>query len=414
MLSSGGARRGQGRLAAPPGKRRAPSLALVAAKRRPPPGILGAARRFVPHPAGRGGRDPWPQRAGKSTLLKILSRITAPTRGRIVVNGRVASLLEVGTGFHGDLTGRENIFLNGAILGMSKAEIRAKFDEIVAFAEVSKFLDTPVKRYSSGMYMRLAFAVAAHLEPEILIVDEVLAVGDAQFQKKCLGKMQEVSRTQGRTVLFVSHNLAAVLQLTTRAAVLDQGRLGFYGPSADAVAWYNQAAQTRSEVCFDVDTPARPLIGTQAVRIVALRFDRPAAVFGWAEDFVFILTLRVNDEVAEWRVRVTIFTQEGLPVGTTFGYGSAGLVPGSKVETRFSLARPRLAPGSYYCHVSAGRGDHRSQSVDYDTVLDTLAFAILPESSPEGLLSVWPRSWGQLVLPDLRGEPASVGGSGPP
>ncbi len=150
--------------------------------------------------------------AGKSTLLKILSRITEPTEGRVRIKGRVASLLEVGTGFHPELTGRENIFLNGAILGMSKAEIRAKFDEIVAFSEIEKFLDTPVKRYSSGMYVRLAFAVAAHLEPEILIVDEVLAVGDAQFQKKCLGKMGDVARG-GRTILFVSHNMGAVASL---------------------------------------------------------------------------------------------------------------------------------------------------------------------------------------------------------
>ena len=151
--------------------------------------------------------------AGKSTLLKILSRITEPTEGRVRIDGRVASLLEVGTGFHPELTGRENIFLNGAILGMHRAEIKQKFDEIVAFAEVEKFLDTPVKRYSSGMYVRLAFAVAAHLEPEILIVDEVLAVGDAEFQKKCLGKMESVSRSEGRTVLFVSHNMQAIRNL---------------------------------------------------------------------------------------------------------------------------------------------------------------------------------------------------------
>lgn len=162
--------------------------------------------------------------AGKSTLLKILSRITEPTTGRIRMGGRVASLLEVGTGFHAELTGRENIFLNGAILGMTRAEIQRKFDEIVAFSEIEQFLDTPVKRYSSGMYVRLAFAVAAHLEPEILIVDEVLAVGDVEFQKKCLGKMQEVASSQGRTVLFVSHNMAAVKSLTTRGLLLHKGR----------------------------------------------------------------------------------------------------------------------------------------------------------------------------------------------
>src|SRR5467141_1326859 len=162
--------------------------------------------------------------AGKSTLLKILSRITDPTEGRVRIRGRVASLLEVGTGFHPELTGRENIYLNGAILGMSRAEIRAKFDEIVSFAEVEKFLDTPVKRYSSGMYVRLAFAVAAHLEPEILIVDEVLAVGDSQFQKKCLGKMSDVAGG-GRTVLFVSHNIGAVRKLCSRTILLDSGKV---------------------------------------------------------------------------------------------------------------------------------------------------------------------------------------------
>ena len=166
--------------------------------------------------------------AGKSTLLKILSRITEPTSGRVSITGRVASLLEVGTGFHPELSGRENIYLNGAILGMSKAEIKSKFDEIVAFAEVEKFLDTPVKRYSSGMYVRLAFAVAAHLEPEILIVDEVLAVGDAQFQKKCLGKMEEVGN-QGRTVLFVSHNMGAIEQLCSSILLLDRAQMKAHG-----------------------------------------------------------------------------------------------------------------------------------------------------------------------------------------
>src|ERR1044071_6654781 len=163
--------------------------------------------------------------AGKSTLLKILSRITAPTSGKIKVKGRIASLLEVGTGFHPELTGRENIYLNGAILGMSRIEIKKKFDEIVAFAEVERFLDTPVKWYSSGMYVRLAFAVAAHLEPEILIVDEVLAVGDADFQKKCLGKMNDVYKREGRTVLFVSHNMSAITQLSHRAILLHDGSI---------------------------------------------------------------------------------------------------------------------------------------------------------------------------------------------
>jgi lipopolysaccharide transport system ATP-binding protein len=172
--------------------------------------------------------------AGKSTLLKVLSRITEPTGGRIEITGRVASLLEVGTGFHPELTGRENIFLNGAILGMTKTEIKKKFDEVVNFAEIEKFLDTPVKRYSSGMYVRLAFAVAAHLEPEILIVDEVLAVGDAQFQKKCIGKMEQVGK-EGRTVLFVSHNMGAIQGLCGRAVLLEGGKIIAEGITRDVI-----------------------------------------------------------------------------------------------------------------------------------------------------------------------------------
>lgn len=176
--------------------------------------------------------------AGKSTLLKVLSQITEPTSGKITLKGRVASLLEVGTGFHPELTGRENIFLNGAILGMHRVEIKQKFDEIVDFSGVEKFLDTPVKRYSSGMYVRLAFAVAAHLEPEILIIDEVLAVGDAEFQKKCLGKMQDVSQQEGRTVLFVSHNLAAIGSLCNKVIVLDSGIKKFMGDSKSGIDFY--------------------------------------------------------------------------------------------------------------------------------------------------------------------------------
>jgi lipopolysaccharide transport system ATP-binding protein len=185
--------------------------------------------------------------AGKSTLLKVLSRITEPTSGKVKIKGRVASLLEVGTGFHPELTGRENIYLNGAILGMSKAEIKKKFDEIVAFAEVEKFLDTPVKRYSSGMYVRLAFAVAAHLEPEILIVDEVLAVGDAQFQKKCIGRMDEVSQ-QGKTVLFVSHNFPAVQRLCNKGILLESGKVKNQGEISKILSQYMQTISLNEEI----------------------------------------------------------------------------------------------------------------------------------------------------------------------
>ena len=208
--------------------------------------------------------------AGKSTLLKVLSRITEPTRGRAIIKGRVGSLLEVGTGFHPDLTGRENIYLNGAILGMQRAYVNRRFDEIVEFAGVAKFIDTQVKRYSSGMYLRLAFAVAAHLEPDVLIVDEVLAVGDAQFQKKCLGKMSSVSK-EGRTVLFVSHNLTAVRTLCTRAILLRQGRLVADGPAAETVAGY--LADIRDDLrerVFD-DSATAPQNGSGIIERVRLR-----------------------------------------------------------------------------------------------------------------------------------------------
>lgn len=208
--------------------------------------------------------------AGKSTLLKIISRITEPSAGRVHLRGRVGSLLEVGTGFHPELSGRENIYLNGAVLGMTRAEIRRKFDEIVAFADVEKFLETPVKRYSSGMYVRLAFAVAAHLEPEILLVDEVLAVGDAEFQKKCLGKMGEVA-SGGRTVLFVSHNLGAVRSLCSRAILLDQGKVAKQGPVAEVVPYYLDAANA-SSLSRTIDLSSARRRGTGQVKIERIEF----------------------------------------------------------------------------------------------------------------------------------------------
>ncbi len=213
--------------------------------------------------------------AGKSTLLKILSKVTAPTKGNIKIRGRIASLLEVGTGFHPELTGRENIFLNGAILGMTKNEIRSKFDEIVAFSGVDKYIDTPVKRYSSGMYVRLAFAVAAHLEPEILIVDEVLAVGDAEFQKKCLGKMKDVSH-QGRTVLFVSHNLVAVKSLCQRGILMERGTITYTGTADETVEKYMKANadQLKPKISFDSPSIA---VGNEIIKIKHLEIvpDNP-------------------------------------------------------------------------------------------------------------------------------------------
>jgi lipopolysaccharide transport system ATP-binding protein len=231
--------------------------------------------------------------AGKSTLLKILSKVTSPTKGNIKVRGRIASLLEVGTGFHPELTGRENIFLNGAILGMTKSEIRLKFDEIVAFSGVEKYIDTPVKRYSSGMYVRLAFAVAAHLEPEILIVDEVLAVGDAEFQKKCLGKMKDVSG-EGRTVLFVSHNLDAVKRLCDKGLLMHQGKLIQNGNIDDTLNSYLQnysSKENLSELNFEINDSKEAQI--LKVSLKDYQGNQVAEYFSNQEIFVHI-TLKNN------------------------------------------------------------------------------------------------------------------------
>jgi len=237
--------------------------------------------------------------AGKSTLLKILSRITEPTRGRVLIRGRVASLLEVGTGFHPELTGRENIYLNGAILGMTRTEIRRKFDEIVAFAEVEKFLDTPVKRYSSGMYVRLAFAVAAHLEPEILIVDEVLAVGDAEFQQKCLGKMQDVSRGGGRTVLFVSHSLPAILNLCTTVMFLRDGAVVQTGEPGRVCASYATFSKAH--------TTSRRLLGNNLLDICLIDANNnPCNTLMHAQPLRFRLVLTPPED----RCTVTLIVRD--------------------------------------------------------------------------------------------------------
>ncbi len=230
--------------------------------------------------------------AGKSTLLKLLSRITEPTEGEIRLRGRVASLLEVGTGFHPELTGRENIFLNGSILGMSRQEIRRKFDEIVDFAEVEKFLDTPVKRYSSGMYVRLAFAVAAHLEPEILVVDEVLAVGDVQFQRKCLGKMEDISKSQGRTVLFVSHQMDAIESLTARCVYLKQGRISRIGETSDIVHYYLRDNQETGDVSAYTNRSGSGR--ARVVKLEAYQDNRKVSMIRQGESFQVLIGIQNN------------------------------------------------------------------------------------------------------------------------
>lgn len=283
--------------------------------------------------------------AGKSTLLKILARITEPTTGRIGLKGRVASLLEVGTGFHPELTGRENIFLNGAILGMSRAEIRAKFDEIIAFAEVEKFLDTPVKRYSSGMYVRLAFAVAAHLEPEILIVDEVLAVGDAEFQKKCLGKMQDVAG-EGRTILFVSHNMAAMQALCSRSYLLIDGRNVCEGETMSVIAAYLQQAES-----MDLELPPIPKRGGYGpARVKDISLVAPART---GEKFDLVLTFDQTLKSTRARVYLVFHDLNARPIlflSSDLSRSPVNLngAPGACV----TIDRMPLTPGRYLLTLS--------------------------------------------------------------
>jgi lipopolysaccharide transport system ATP-binding protein len=287
--------------------------------------------------------------AGKSTLLKILSRITEPTAGRVWMRGRVASLLEVGTGFHQELTGRENIFLNGAILGMTRGEIKQKFDEIVAFSEVEAFLDTPVKRYSSGMYVRLAFAIAAHLEPEILIVDEVLAVGDSQFQKKCLGKMGEVARG-GRTVLFVSHNLNAVTSLCSKAVVLKQGRLVFAGAVGDALAFYGASTQVAGCVDF-TEYKKNSLLRTLEIH----QNGRPTeGVLEPLGDVAFNFSLVLPGKLNQPRLSAAFSNSKGervFAVGSWLGPRELPpLIGNQTVQICFTM--PSVIPGRYTLDIS--------------------------------------------------------------
>ena len=311
--------------------------------------------------------------AGKSTLLKILSRITEPTNGRICINGRVASLLEVGTGFHPELTGRENIYLNGAILGMSKAEIKNKFDEIVAFAEVEKFLDTPVKRYSSGMYVRLAFAVAAHLEPEILVVDEVLAVGDAEFQNKCLGKMQDVAHN-GRTVIFVSHNMAAIRQLCSSAVFLCQGRLSLTGTAEQMVTHYLNSTKTNTSFSGVVSQH-----GIELVKVALQEAQTGCATHSPIFDcnYVLKLELQAHEPLTDAGIVVRIYNALGTLVSSICS-PEEGIVPfplKNSVEIAFDLPRLQLLPGQYRASVFVYRSN---DPVIYLEAEDVLSFEVYP------------------------------------
>ena len=319
--------------------------------------------------------------SGKSTLLKILSRIVEPTEGVVDLEGRVGSLLEVGTGFHPDLTGRENVFLSGAILGMKRSEIASKFDEIVEFAEVDRFIDTPVKHYSSGMYLRLAFSVAAHLDPDILVVDEVLAVGDAAFQKKCLGKMGTVAR-HGRTVLFVSHNMGAVVSLCSRALLLDGGRLLLDADPITVAARYQAtlaAAPTDTADLANAEHFGSGKARFVAMRVVAERRDGSARTVVYPGSRLrVILRIVASAPVDSANVGITIYDASGyrlIDANTAMQGRFVSMAAGDEASVDFELEDVRLKPGSYLVGVWMGRGNVE----DIDGVLYAATLDVEPD-----------------------------------
>jgi len=316
--------------------------------------------------------------AGKSTLLKILSQVTAPTKGEVRLKGRIASLLEVGTGFHPELTGLENIFLNGAILGMSKAEIRSKLDEIIAFAEVERFIDTPVKRYSSGMYVRLAFAVAAHLDPDILVVDEVLAVGDAQFQKKCVGKIEDAGR-QGRTVLFVSHNMGAISQICNKCMILEKGTVSFHGDVRSAVSRYLTASKGQQKIdrsCFF--GPLKSRIEFKEIEIhgseVAGGDIAPSA------EISIVVKGYCHGYIARFRTSIVLY-KDGFRLCTLHDLTVPEPLSPGEIVSEVRIPPFFLRPGDYYIALGGHDGGVLASGTDWIFSNELASFTIVDEWS---------------------------------
>jgi len=335
--------------------------------------------------------------AGKSTLLKILSRITEPTEGRIEMRGRMASLLEVGTGFHPELTGRENIFMNGALLGMTSAEIRAKFDEIVAFSEIEKFLDTPVKRYSSGMYVRLAFAVAAHLEPEILVIDEVLAVGDAAFQKKCLGKMGEVAKG-GRTVLFVSHQIDMVRALCSRCILFEHGKIASEGNSEFVINDYMQSFAKQKIASF-FEEKENPALKLQIVRgRVVNEKGEQRGEFDVFDKIIFEFEYRAYMDLVDVVVNLEL-KRNGTTLFLSFdsdvGMDSQGVRTQGLYKCHIELPCPLLKSGRYSITLNTGIAN----TCTYQRLEDVLMFDVELCSRPSSLLSYADKRPGVIAVP---------------
>lgn len=336
--------------------------------------------------------------AGKSTLLKLLSHITAPSTGSIRYRGRIASLLEVGTGFHPEMTARQNIYMNGSIMGMTKYEIDRKLDDIVDFAGIARYLDTPVKRFSSGMTVRLGFAVAAFLEPEILVVDEVLAVGDAEFQKKALGKMKEVSQGGGRTVLFVSHNMGSVRQLCKSGILLENGMIRKQGNAVEVVDYYLSSSYfVHTKTHVEVTDSMRDLNRSLLATIEMAEFEKANAVFASDENIKIRIKVHSKKDFENLRVNFSIMDIQDVPVGT---YSSDAFFPIKKGQEKlleYNIKSTNLALGSYSFAFSVGMGNAKEGETNYDVVHHVLSFEIdkLSQNNEE-FFAKWDKSWGNM------------------
>ena len=335
--------------------------------------------------------------AGKSTLLKLLSRVTAPTKGKISINGRIASMLEVGTGFHPELTGRENVYMNGAILGMTKAEIDKKFDEIVEFSEVAKFIDTPVKRYSSGMYVKLAFSVAAHLDSEIMIMDEVLAVGDMAFQKKCLDKMRSAAKEEGRTVLYVSHNMNTIRQLCDRCIVMDHGKIVFSGDVERAIEIY-MTNSFSNELSKNYENYGRlDFIRRDDIRIISSEYlDQNGGVYSNNEPIRIGLKWKYNKTVDNASLRWVVEGLDGTKVCASFCYHAFSGKAGDIQEADLTFDVSGLAPGSYQAFYVFFESNSFGANQELDWV-PGLAFTI--EKTDKNRLPWRTAAWGRFEIP---------------
>ena len=335
--------------------------------------------------------------AGKSTLLKLISRITAPTGGSIYLNGRVASMLEVGTGFHGELTGRENIYMNGAILGMTKKEIDAKIEDIIEFSECRQFIDTPVKRYSSGMYVKLAFSVAAHLNSEIMIMDEVLAVGDMAFQKKCIEKMSAVSKAEERTILYVSHNMNTIRQLCDRVVVLDHGKVVFDGDTKEGIGVYmGVRPDERTFFEFMHETKDSARITMKDLQILGRDSNRVQHM----EPLQFLLRCSAKGRIDQIWFRLEIFNSEGTVIGTCFSDQPIQTEHSGEFKVEMSLSTNNLTPGRYTCSALLYDRTQFGNQNWIDRVYPALSFEIIPDETRD--LNWNHRFWGHVQFDDIK------------